>query len=90
MSARTEPSVGLFEGIFGTKQSVKSHEVVMAEALQAFTNAHAGLIEASSTIEAQIAEHEALAAEHTAKAAEAGESLSRLARVRARINDLIA
>ncbi|QYW06594.1 hypothetical protein uav_063 [Pseudomonas phage UAVern] len=90
MSARTEPSVGIFEGIFGTKQSVKSHEVVLADALQAFTEAHAGLIKASSTIEAQIAEHEAQAAEHTAKAAEATESLSRLQRVRSRITDLIA
>lgn len=90
MTARTEPSVGIFDGLFGTKQSVKSHEVILADALQAFTEAHAGLEKAHSAIEAQIAEHEAQAAEHAAKAAQAGESLSRLERVRARISDLIA
>ncbi|ATW58348.1 hypothetical protein CNR37_00141 [Pseudomonas phage ventosus] len=90
MTARTEPSVGVFAGIFSTKQSVKSHEVVLADALQAFSDATAKLDEAHAVIEAQVAEHVALAAEHTVKAEQADASLSRLARVRGRITDLLA
>lgn len=90
MTTRTEPSVGFIGGLFSTKQSVKSHEVVLSDALQAFTAAQAGLDEAHATIEAQVADHVAQAAVHTAKAEAAGESLSRLARVRGRFQDLLA
>lgn len=95
MTTRTEPSigtpsVGLLGGLFSTKQSVKSHEVILSDALQAFTEAQAGLDAAHATIEAQVAEHKAQAAIHTAKADAAGESLSRLARVRGRIQDMLA
>lgn len=90
MTARTEPSVGILNGLFSTKQSAKSHEVIMSDALQAFSEATTKLDEAHATIEAQIESHRLQAAQHEAKALVAGESLSRLARVRGRIQDLIA
>lgn len=90
MTARTEPSVGLFNGMFTSKQSAKSHESIMTEALQGFTQAAANLDAAHATINEQIvADQEAIAALAT-KIGEANESLSRLARVRGRISDLIA
>jgi len=90
MTARTEPSVGLFNGMFTTKQSVKSHEVVLADALQAFSEATTKLDAAHTIINEQIvADQEAIAVLAT-KIGEANESLSRLARVRSRISDLIA
>lgn len=90
MTARTEPAVGLFDGIFGTKQSVKSHEVILSDALQAFTEASTGLEKAHAEIAAQIEDTENQIEVLTAKAQAAGESLSRLQRVRGRISDLIA
>lgn len=90
MTTRTEPSVGIFNGMFTSKQSVKSHEVILADALQAFSDAQVKLDEAHATIQAQVEEHQFQAAQHSAKAHVAGESLSRLTRVRGRITDLLA
>lgn len=73
MTVRNEPSVGMFNGIFAGKQSVKSHEVILADALQA-----------------QVEDHQFQATQHQAKALVAGESLSRLERVRGRITELLA
>lgn len=96
MIDRKEPTVtasaptSIFDIFGGNKQSAKSHEVLMSEALQSFTTAQQQLERAQSQIQSQVEEHERQVAHHAAKAEEAGESLSRLARVAQRIQDILA
>jgi len=73
----------------GVKQP-KSHDVILNDALQAFTDAQAKLDQATATIEAQVEEHRQQAEFHQNKATQAGESLSRLERVKSRFANLLA
>ncbi len=74
----------------GKKKEQVSHTDILKDALQFATDAQTKLDEAHDVISKQIDEHRDQATFHQNKAVEAGESLSRLERVKARFVDLLA
>ena len=94
---RFEPTFGVtasgntfLSGLGIGVKKTKTHEAILGDALQAFTDAQAKLDEAHSAIFAQVNEHRDQATFHQNKAVEAGESLTRLERVKAKFADLLA
>lgn len=92
-NTRTEPTVGTSNGFlaglgFGKPQ--RTHTDVMNDALQAFTDAEVKMQAAVKEIGKQIEGHREQAEFHQNKAVEAGESLSRIERVKARFANLTA
>lgn len=93
--SRTEPTVGtasksFLSGLGFGKQVEQSHTDVLNNALQFANDALAKLDEAHAIVESQIEDHRQQAEFHQNKAVEAGTSLSRLSRVKARFTDLLA
>jgi uncharacterized protein YlxW (UPF0749 family) len=91
MTERTEPSLS-FSGLFGTntRKSQKSPEVLVSEALQSFAEAQAQLDKAQAQIEQQIQEHQEEIQRRQELLTDATAGQSRLARVKARIEELLA
>lgn len=80
-----------FAGIgLGFSKAQASHTDVLNNALQFANDALAKLDEAHAIVESQIEDHRQQAEFHQNKAVEAGTSLSRLSRVKARFTDLLA
>lgn len=98
-ATRTEPTVGTKQGTsvgstffnsLGLGKKEVSHETILNDALQSLTDAQTQLDDAHASIYAQINEHRDIATFHQLKATEAGESLSRLERVKSRIANLLS
>lgn len=85
---RSEPSIGPFSGIFGTKR--KCHTEILESALGTFNKAQQELTEAYDQIEKQIAKEEQEIAEKQKLVEEAGESLSRIGRIKDRVKELLS
>lgn len=101
MTTRTEPtitnttviqgntqSVGLLQGFFG--KGKQDHKTLLTDALQAFTEAtgklEAAELQINADIQDDLAEMEAI----SKRVGEQSESLSRLQRIKGKIEDLLA
>lgn len=89
MSDRKEPALSAFGGIF-TSNKQKSHTEILDNALGSFNKAQQELSEAYDVIEKQIAQEEKEIAEKQKRVEEAGESLSKLGRIKDRVREFLS
>ena len=93
MTVRNEPSVGTvaqFASFFTGKQSVKDPALLVSEALQSFQAAQDQLEAAQAEIEAQISDQQAVIAAASVKVSEANDSLSKISRIKVRIEEFLS